>query len=406
MASFSILCFMLYVFEYMKTYLFISPQPWGKMYLSKHNYAIELAEEGNTVFFLNPPTYKKFSANLNVRVKEELPNVFLVDYTLSNTAYLLRFKARTVYDLINKSLVKKLNRLAAFDELWCFEPNLFADFKVFNAKKKLLFIVDQYENNTLKKLARDADAIATISSPILDYFQFSNKPKLLINHGLNKTFTALAKERLKEGIITVVNKPVKVAYVGNLLQGNRMDYETIQAIVEQNPEVQFHIYGPYEEADNTLGSTLSEGLKGFLNFLKIRKNVFLHGILPQAKLAAEMQRMDAFLTCYNYLTDYNKSSNCHKIIEYLSVGKACISNRIISYETTRGLMEMPAEYTNENLPSLFKHVVSNLEEFNSPERQRRRIEFALENTYKHHIQTITNFLDDPVAVQSALPSPL
>lgn len=366
------------------------------MYLSKHNYAIELSEAGHTVYFLNPPAYKKFASKFDVRVKRELPNLFLVDYTLSTTAYLLRFKARKVYDLINRSLVKKLNGLASFDELWCFEPNLFADFTVFNAKKKLLFIVDQYQNDTLRRLARHADGIATISSPIMEYFRFSDKPKLLLNHGLNKTFTRLAKERLKTGLRGEVHHPVKVAYVGNLLQGNRMDYETIQVIVEQNPHVQFHIYGPYEEKENTLGSTLSEGLKSFLLFLKESSNVFLHGILPQNQLAADMQTMDAFLTCYNYLTDYNKSSNCHKIIEYLSIGKVCISNRIISYENTEGLMEMPAEYTNENLPALFRHVITNLTQYNSPERQKHRIEFALENTYQKHIQTITRFIEEPV----------
>lgn len=380
----------------MKTYLLISPQPWGKMFLSKHNYAIELAEAGNQVYFLNPPTFKQLAVRTKLSVKEERPNLFLVDYFLSTAMHHLRFKARPLYDaILYGTVVKGLNKLASFDELWCFDPNLFADFKPFNARKKLLFLVDQYENDTLKRLAADADGIATISTLILDYFSFSNKPKLLLNHGLNKTFTALARERLTAGLANSIGQPVKVAYVGNLLQGNRMDYETLRTIFEQNPVVEFHIYGPYEEKENTLGSTLSEGLKAFLAFLKQAPNVRLHGILPQEKLAQDMQTMDAFLTCYNYLTDYNKSSNCHKIIEYLSVGKACISNRIITYENTSGLLEMPAEYTNENLPALFKQVIQNLSVYNAPERQQKRIEFALENTYKKHIETITRFIERP-----------
>jgi len=383
----------------MKTYLLISPQPWGKMYLSKHNYAIELAEAGNKVFFLNPPTYKKFTSKLDLTVKEELPNLFLVNYTLSETVYVLRFKAKPMYDfIIHHSLIKGLNGLARFDELWCFDPNIISRLNGLNAKKKLLFIVDQHNNSSLRKLTRDADGIATISTLIMDTFAFSDKPKLLLNHGLNKTFTRLAKERLKKGLVNEAGNPVKVAYVGNLLQGNRMDHETIKKIVAQNPDVEFHIYGPYEERDNTLGSTLSEELKLFIAFLKESSNVRLHGILPQSKLAVDMQGMDAFLTCYNYLTDYNKSSNCHKIIEYLSVGKACISNRIITYENTEGLLEMPVEYTNENLPQLFRQVITNLAEFNSPQRQKRRIEFALENTYEKHIETITGFIEEPVAV--------
>lgn len=383
----------------MKTYLLISPQPWGKMYLSKHNYAIELVEAGNKVYFLNPPTYKKVSTKLDVKVKEELPNLFLVDYFLSSPVHILRFKARPVYDfIIQHSLIRRLNKLAKFDEVWCFDPNIFSSFKPFNAKKKLLFVVDQHDNSTVKKLAKDADGIATISSLILDYFNFSDKPKLLLNHGLNKTFTALAKERLKAGLSDKNNHPVKVAYVGNLLQAHRMDYKTLQTIITENREIHFHFYGPYEEKNNTLGSSISEELKQFLAFLKNSSNVHLHGILTQDKLAAEMQQMDGFLTCYDYRIDYNKSSNCHKIIEYLSIGKVCIANRIMTYENKEGLIEMPDEYTNENLPALFKKVMNNLTGYNSPEKQQHRIAFALENTYRKNIDTITKFMEEPVSV--------
>lgn len=38
-----------------KTILIISPEPWGKMMISKHHYALELAKLGNEVYFLNPP---------------------------------------------------------------------------------------------------------------------------------------------------------------------------------------------------------------------------------------------------------------------------------------------------------------------------------------------------------------
>ena len=387
----------------MKTYLLVSPQPWGKMYLSKHNYAIELAEAGNKVYFLNPPTYKTVSGAFTFLTKEVLPNVILVDYYLSKTLHALRFKARSVYDFImRRTFFKQLNKLDQFDEIWCFEPNAFSNFRGLHPKKKLLFIVDQHDNNTLKKLADDADGIATISSLILEYFSFSNKPKLLLNHGLNRTFAALAKERLQKGLAYTLTKPAKVAYVGNLLQGDRMDYLTIQKIIEQNPEAEFHFYGPYEEKENTLGSNTSQGLHGFLQFLKTSPAVRLHGVLPQTELAVRMQEIDLFLTCYNYLTDYNKSSNCHKIIEYLSTGKACVSNRIIMYENTEGLLQMPAEYTNEKLPELFRHVLTNLGEYNAPERQARRIEFALQNTYRKHIETIDRFnASQTAALQSA-----
>ena len=38
-----------------KTILILSPQSWGKMFVSKHHYAIGLAKKGAVVYFLNPP---------------------------------------------------------------------------------------------------------------------------------------------------------------------------------------------------------------------------------------------------------------------------------------------------------------------------------------------------------------
>ncbi len=40
----------------MKTILLISPESWGKSFVSKHHYAVELAKKGNIVYFLNPPS--------------------------------------------------------------------------------------------------------------------------------------------------------------------------------------------------------------------------------------------------------------------------------------------------------------------------------------------------------------
>ena len=131
----------------MKSYLIISPQPWGKMYLSKHNYAIELALAGNTVYFINPPNYQRFSASFSKTVEEVQQNLFVIDYTIPSSVYVLRFKARPIHDyFIRKTLIKQLNSISRFDELWCFEPNIFSGFKGFNARKKLLFIVDFHDN--------------------------------------------------------------------------------------------------------------------------------------------------------------------------------------------------------------------------------------------------------------------
>ena len=167
----------------------------------------------------------------------------------------------------------------------------------------------------------------------------------------------------------------------------------MQTIIEKNDEISFHIYGSYEEKDSSLGATINENLKKFIAFLKSKKNVYLHGVKDQSELVEELQTMDIFLTCYNYLTDYNKSSNCHKVIEYLSTGRVVVANRLFAYDNLRDLVEMPDELTNEQLPALFKKVVGDLAFYNSSEKQRDRILFALENTYDRHIATLQDFLE-------------
>ena len=47
------------VFMPPKKILLISPQAWGKMFVAKHHYAVELSRSGNEVYFLNPPVYRK-----------------------------------------------------------------------------------------------------------------------------------------------------------------------------------------------------------------------------------------------------------------------------------------------------------------------------------------------------------
>jgi hypothetical protein len=56
------------------------------------------------------------------------------------------------------------------------------------------------------------------------------------------------------------------------------------------------------------------------------------------------------------------------------------------------LLEMDGTADEDRLPELFNEVMSNLSVFSSPERQEKRIRFALDNTYRRQVIRITEFI--------------
>jgi hypothetical protein len=104
--------------------------------------------------------------------------------------------------------------------------------------------------------------------------------------------------------------------------------------------------------------------------------------------------MDAFLICYDILKDQCHGTNYHKVMEYLSTGKVIVSNNITTYSTLPNLIEMTASRTqNNDLPTLFKQVVSNLQHYNQPNFIKLRQEFALSNLYSNKIGEIEKIIN-------------
>lgn len=61
-----------------KTVYLISPERWGKMRISKHHYALELADRGCTVYFIEPPTLD--TQGVTIRQTDDHPRVYVVTY--------------------------------------------------------------------------------------------------------------------------------------------------------------------------------------------------------------------------------------------------------------------------------------------------------------------------------------
>lgn len=369
-----------------KTVLLISPEAWGKNHISKHHYALALQQKGNIVFFLNPPGQLD-----NVSKLEN--GIFVIDYKLPiRGANRLPFFLNNLISKLNAAKIKSLAK-TTFDIVFSFDPFRFQNPNVFGKKLiKIYYIADLHKAKFEKKLIEKSHLVISVSKPILDRFSDTRVPKYFINHAISEIYAEKSIEKLKNLQIetTLKNKAINCGYVGNLLS-RYIDYETIIKIIKSNPEVNFCFIGPYQK--NNLGGEESE-FAVYINILKELKNVQLLGSKSPSEVAVIIQDMDLFLIAYNADKYPTEVSNSHKLMEYLSTGKVIVANKTLTYQTKEyeGLIIMSEK--NSDLVEIFKMTIDHLDEQNCLELTKKRINFALENSYPKQIEKIEQFLSE------------
>jgi len=372
------------------TILVISPQPWGEMFISKQHYASELASMGNRVYFLNPPLRAGIFDRFNV--SEVKKNLHVIDHNLIFPMF-IRFHIRSMYNFFMgchvRSLIGKLD--LDFDLTWCFDSNLYSDLDWFRSNMSIYHPVDQITGKHQNRLVSSANLVLTVSDSIGKNIELFKKRAKFINHGLSETFAQVAKARLEKDLDNISSAPLNAGYVGNLLI-NSLDRCMFRQIVEKNKNIKFHLWGSYEKGQTNLSGSEDAGVHKFINFLKSSPNVVLNGVVPQTTLAEEILDMNIFFLCYDIKKDPNEGSNSHKIIEYLSTGKVIVSNYVSCHKNT-SMLVMPGVTKSEELADLFRDVTENIIFYNHPNKQRKRIEFALQNTYRIHIEYIFKMLN-------------
>jgi hypothetical protein len=370
-----------------KTVIVVSPQSWGKMYLSKHHYALELARK-NTVFFLNPPNQGKVGrAGKIVIVKSENhEHLYLVDHEIG-FPYWLKFKLLPVYHWLMRFHVKKILREinANVDIVWSFDLGNLYPLDAFHAGYVVFHPVDEPLNQAAIASASHADIIFSVTAEILEKYANHKAPKHFVNHGLGETF---AKSRANE----TRNGSICVGFSGNLLRSD-IDRPTLLRIIGENTDVQFHCWGSYLLNDSNIGGSENQDTVDFIKALQLYPHVILHGAVSPETLAIAMTGMDAFLICYDIEKDQSRGTNYHKVMEYISTGKVTIANNVSTYSKYPGLIEMvSSRKNNDQLPALFKQVIGNLSQYNSADKIAARQAFAKENTYEKQLARIEKII--------------
>ena len=370
-----------------KTILIISPEYWGINRISKHHYALELAKRNNTVYFLNPPSI--ILDNYDISLKKINKNLIIITYSLYLRGLnLLPNIIRKYFHYIQaNNLLKSIKE--KIDIVWSFDPYRFQNLSVFHANLNIYHAVDIHKTKIEKDIANNADIILATSDKILERFVSVKKPKFKINHGLAEYFIGDENVQIngkKDYSNEIsINKNIKAGYVGNLFY-KYLDVKVFKSIITQNKRVFFYFIGPYEKS-NLVGD---EHNLSFINFLKNCENVHLIGPKPSTDLPFYLNHLDIFLLCYSGDKNVAEMSNPHKMLEYLSTGKAVVSHYVDEYIGYPDLIEMVE--SNRELPIKFKEVVCNIEYYNSPIKSEARKAFAFQNTYMKQLDRIENLI--------------
>ncbi|MDP6641611.1 MAG: hypothetical protein QF381_04155 [Nitrososphaerales archaeon] len=275
------------------------------------------------------------------------------------------------------------------DIVWSFDPYRFQNLTVFRAILNIYHAVDIHKTKVELDIANNADIILATSDKILERFVSVKKPKFKINHGLAEYFIGDENVQIngkKDYSNEIsINKNIKAGYVGNLFY-KYLDVKVFKSIITQNKRVFFYFIGPYEKS-NLVGD---EHNLSFINFLKNCENVHLIGPKPSTDLPFYLNHLDIFLLCYSGDKNVAEMSNPHKMLEYLSTGKAVVSHYVDEYIDYPDLIEMVE--SNRELPIKFKEVVCNIEYYNSPIKSEARKAFAFQNTYMKQLDRIENLI--------------
>ena len=223
-----------------KTILVISPQSWGKMLVSKHHYAIELAQRGNRVYFLNPPDQQRTDRKekIGIAASGVQENLLIISHRLS-FPYNLKFHFIGLFHLLMRRHVKKiLQRIGKpVDIVWSFDLGNLYPFSFFpDSSLKLFHPVDEPLNREAINSAKGAQFIFSVTPEILEKYGEFPVPRHVINHGLIEEFL------YREDMPGAAGGPLKVGFAGNLLRAD-IDRGTLLKIIRDNPEVHFVAWG-------------------------------------------------------------------------------------------------------------------------------------------------------------------
>jgi hypothetical protein len=358
-----------------KTILIISPEPWNHISVSKHHYAIELAKRGHLVIFLNPPNVD-IGTQLQIK-RTQISNLWTIDYSGQFTG--LRFLPSFIRRFIDRQFLKNLEKFAQvrFDLVWNFENSRFFDLGFAEGCFKIYHQVDLNQDFHVKEAASSADVCFCTSRLIGNELLKYNRNVFLIHHGSSNSSLTFNYNSFSN------NSRTRAIYLGNL-EMEYIDVNLFHNLVISNPDIEFVLVGPYK-----VNGRLHKYLNRFSNVVWVGK-------ISESEIPFYLNSADLFLVIYAEKFHRYQSSP-HKFMEYFAAGKIIVSTYTDEYLDKKGLLCMADD--NNQFEALFKHVILNLDYFNSMDKIIQRKKFAMDNSYSNQFNKIKAFLSERLNYQ-------
>jgi hypothetical protein len=364
----------------------ISPEPWDGFKVSKHHYAVELAQRGNEVYFIDNSRTTGVLEQVDIR-ESGVDGLRVV----AHSGFLLRwlrFRKRALYDRLSRWHVNRvINAIGKAPAIvWDFDNTYqFADLRLFGDCLKIFHPVDSLMSG--RNDDKKPDVILSVSQQFIDRLDTVVSRTMVVPHGLNESHAAYAR-RIVEGLLPLPSASktaLVVGYVGNLdLPG--IDWPTIVRMIEAYRSIEFRFIGPYGKP-----SPQNRGSPMPVELLRSLPNCRLTGIASIEEVLVAANDVDVWLLCNDRKYRPDGGINAHKLLEYLATGKAVLSNAVEAFEGT-DLLTMPDSAENNNMPAMLGEMLDSLERINSPEVMRNRAAYALQFSYARHVDQIDGFL--------------
>lgn len=350
----------------------ISPQPWAGFYVSKHHYACALAERGWWVVFVDPPSDLGQAGRIEITATD-VPSVVNLRYQ-TFFPYPIKFWARALFDRLMRRQARQLVRAAGRPDLvWDFDNAYqFRDLRVFGARTTLFHLVDDVGKKMLG--TKRADHVFYLHRSFCENAGGTYLADHEIGHGLGRIHCHAAS--LAQDVPRHSGLP-HVGFVGNLA-ASWVDWTAIARMVHNHPNARFTFWGP-------LGKTArsGEGLRAILESPSAR----FPGLTPLDRILKESDDVDVWLLPFKADRLQSGAINSHKVLEYLSTGRAVVMNWLEAY-VGNPLVYMLDSSNSDGLADLLDSVLLNLDIANAPENMARRRAFAIENSYQKKLDQV------------------